>query len=127
MPAKPIIDVAVRIRDLDDLEQHRPALEAAGWLPGSGVCSHPVLLFAENGIRTRIAHFFAAGEWEAVNQRLLRDWLLSHPEDAARYLAVKQEAARSDDYNAGKTAVVQEIVDRARAARGLPSVPVSDK
>ena len=31
------------------------------------------------------------------------------------------------DYTARKTAVVQEITDRARAARGLPSVPVWEK
>lgn len=132
LSAKPIIDVAVRLRDDDDLDRHRPALEALGWQVGSAVRSHPVMVFAENGVRTRIAHFFTAGEWDAVNQRILRDWLLQHPSDVARYERAKQDAAAAAikgdaPYNAGKTAVIQAIVDQARAARGLAPVDVYDK
>ncbi|MBT2484046.1 MULTISPECIES: GrpB family protein [unclassified Microbacterium] len=132
MRAKPIIDLAVRLGSPVDFERHRPALEAVGWRVGSGVRSHPVLVFEENGIRTRIAHFFDASEWDAANQRLLRDWLRTHPDDVARYTHAKCDAvaaaARGNaSYNAAKTPVIQEMVDRARAARGLPSVPVSDK
>lgn len=130
--AKPIIDLAVRVRDHDDLEPHRPVLERAGWTAGSGVRSHPVLLRERDGARTAIAHFFAAAEWDTVNQRLLRDWLRTHPEDAERYARAKCDAvavaARGiGSYSAAKTPVIQELVDRARAERGLPSVPVSDK
>ena len=67
-----------------------------------------------------------------VNQRLFRDWLLAHPTDALRYqevkrLAVEDAAAGLGAYNAAKTTIVQELVDRARAERGLPWVSVSDK
>lgn len=132
MRAKPIIDLAVRIDGTDDLDQHRGALEAIGWGLGSGVRTHPVMVFEENGIRTRIAHFFDASEWDVAPQRLLRDWLRAHPDDADRYRhakcdAVAAAARGTSTYNAAKTPVIQEIVDRARAARGLPSVPVSDK
>ncbi len=132
MQAKPIIDLAVRIIDSDEFDEHRPSLEAAGWKRASAVRTHPVMIRESDGIRTAIAHFFTAGEWDAVNQRILRDWLLEHPEDADRYARVKREAvdaaARgSSAYNAAKTGVIQDIVDRARAARGLPWVPVSDK
>ncbi|CAH0235223.1 Dephospho-CoA kinase [Microbacterium oxydans] len=132
MRAKPIIDLAVRIEDAGDVDAHRGALEAIGWRVGSGVRSHPVMVFEEHGIRTRIAHFFTASAWEAVNQRILRDWLLAHPEDAERYThakcdAVAAAARGTSTYNAAKTPVIQDIVDRARQARGLPSVDVSDK
>ena len=132
MRAKPIIDVAVRIRDRNDFEQHQAGLERAGWTVGSGVRSHPVMVREADGIRTAIAHFFEASDWDAVNQRLLRDWLLVHPEDADRYQHAKCDAVAAAargraTYNAAKTPVIQEIVDRARAAQGLPSVPVSDK
>lgn len=132
MPAKPIIDVAIRVTDHADVERHRPGLEAAGWRIGSGVRSHPVMVFEESGIRSRIAHLFTAAEWEGVNQRILRDWLRAHPKDAERYRRTKYAAAQDAAegrarYNAGKTAVIQEIVDRARAARGLPLVAVYDK
>lgn len=132
MRAKPIIDLAVRIRDLPDLSAHRAALQRAGWRDGSSVRTHPVLVREADGIRTAIAHFFVAEEWDAVNQRLLRDWLRDHPDDVGLYShakcdAVAAAARGSSTYNAAKTPVIQDIVDRARAARGLPSVPVSDK
>lgn len=132
MRAKPIIDLAVRIADADDLAAHRAGLESIGWRAGSGVRTHAVMVLESNGIRTAIAHFFEARDWDAANQRLLRDWLRGHPDDADRYRhakcdAVAAAARRTGSYNAAKTPVIQEIVDRARAARGLPSVPVSDK
>lgn len=132
MRAKPIIDLAVRIRDHDDFGVHRPALEREGWTLGSGVRTHPVMVRESDGIRTAIAHFFVEEEWDAVNQRLLRDWLLGHPDDAAKYAhakcdAVAAAAREASTYNDAKTPVIQELVDRARAERGLPAVPVSDK
>ncbi|MFC4138225.1 MULTISPECIES: GrpB family protein [unclassified Microbacterium] len=126
--AKPIIDVAVRLRDDDGLERHRAALEDAGWRLGSGVRSHRVMVFEGCGVRTRIAHFFAPEQWEHAHQRVFRDWLQQHPDDARRYERVKIEAsADPSTYNSTKTAVVQEVMNRARSARGLPSVDVYDK
>ncbi|WP_157550826.1 GrpB family protein [Microbacterium sp. Root553] len=132
MRAKPIIDLAVRIRDLEDFGAHLSALESGGWRRGSAVRSHPVMILEREGARVAIAHFFTAGEWDAVHQRILRDWLRSHPDDADLYVhakcdAVAAAARGTSAYNAAKTPVIQEIVDRARAARGMPSVPVSDK
>ncbi len=133
MRAKPVIDLAVRVPDLTDVDRHRPALEAAGWMRGSGVRSHPVLLRESGGgERTHIAHFFPAADWDTVNQRLLRDWLREHPDDAQRYsrakcAAVAASARGQSTYNAAKGPAIQEIVDRARRARGLPPVDASDK
>lgn len=132
MRAKPIIDLAIRVSADSEFARHRPALERDGWVIGSGVRTHPVMVRESEGIRTAIAHFFLAEDWDAVNQRLLRDWLRDHPEDAARYAHAKCDAVATavrgaGSYNAAKTPIVQELVDRARAARGLPSVAVSDK
>jgi GrpB-like predicted nucleotidyltransferase (UPF0157 family) len=90
------------------------------------------MLYESGGRRTHIAHFFAQANWDENNQRILRDWLSVHPADVARYESAKIAAAiaareNGASYNSAKTAVIQEIVDRARAKRGLPSVPVSDK
>jgi GrpB-like predicted nucleotidyltransferase (UPF0157 family) len=132
LSAKPIIDLAVRVEDARDFQRHRPALERDGWRTGSSVRAHDVMLRERDGTRTHIAHFFASAVWGEVNQRLFRDWLLAHPTDALRYqdvkrLAVEDAAAGLGAYNAAKTTIVQELVDRARAERGLPSVSVSDK
>jgi GrpB-like predicted nucleotidyltransferase (UPF0157 family) len=132
MTAKPIIDLAVRVEDERDFLRHRPGLERGRWRTGSSVRSHTVMVREVEGTRTHIAHFFERQLWPEVNQRLFRDWLLSHPRDARDYEAVKRSAAdaSTDDgvsYNEGKARFVQEIVDRARRQRGLPLGPVSDK
>lgn len=132
MLAKPIIDVAIRVTDRAEFEKYAPLLVGAGWRVGSRVRTHPVMVFEERGERIRIAHFFTAGEWDAVNQRILRDWLIAHPADARRYENAKIAATNDAQhgcgtYNAGKTAIIQEIVDRARRNRGMPSVTVYDK
>ena len=129
MSAKPVIDIA--IRSDGDFDSHRPFLEDAGWQVGSSVRTHPVMIFAPDGRRTRIAHFFSPSQWPLAHQRVLRDWLRTHPEDAALYERAKVDAAVNAtdrrSYNDGKTLVIQQIMDRARAARGLASVIVFEK
>lgn len=131
MRAKPVIDIAVRLRDTDDFQRKCSSLESGGWRVGSGVRTHPVMVFELSGVRTRIAHFFTPEQWPNAHQRVLRDWLRENPEDAALYERAKAEAARHAvsrrSYNDGKTAVIQEIMNRARAARGLEPVSVYDK
>jgi GrpB-like predicted nucleotidyltransferase (UPF0157 family) len=62
------------------------------------------------------------------NQLLLRDYLRQHPDDAARYGALKKRLAalddNGDDYTRTKTELIQELTDKARAERGLPPAPV---
>lgn len=63
LAAKPIIDLAVCIRGLDDFNAHRAALESGGWKVASGVRTHPVMIYEHDGRRTRIAHFFTRERW----------------------------------------------------------------
>jgi GrpB-like predicted nucleotidyltransferase (UPF0157 family) len=66
--------------------------------------------------------------WDTRNERLLRDYLREHPEDARRYAELKQRLAAQHtdgtEYTKAKTELIQELTDRARADRGLSSVPV---
>jgi GrpB-like predicted nucleotidyltransferase (UPF0157 family) len=86
---------------------------------------------SENGIRSHILHVVTLASWPTRNQRILRDFLRTHPEDAARYARLKREivaaGTRSGEYSRAKTALLQELTDRARAERGLPAVPVWEK
>jgi GrpB-like predicted nucleotidyltransferase (UPF0157 family) len=131
MPAKPIIDLAVRVQCFDDLDERLPELEAIGWRRiRRGPQSHRVLVQQDADRRTHIAHFFTADQWDTCNQRIFRDWLRASPEDRHRYLEAKRAAAEAGpgrEYTARKTEVVQAITDRARAARGLPPVDVWEK
>jgi GrpB protein len=81
-----------------------------------------------DGRRAYHLHVVPADTWAARNEPLLRDHLRRHPADARRYGDLKQElAGRPGDaagYSQAKTELIQELTDRARADRGLPSVPV---
>jgi GrpB-like predicted nucleotidyltransferase (UPF0157 family) len=127
--ARPIIDLAVCVPVLAAVDEQRAVLAGVGFLPiVAGPRTHRVLVRMSERQRTHIAHFFTAEQWDTCNQRIFRDWLITHPDDRAEYERAKWVAAGAGrDYTAGKTAVVQEIVDRARATRGLPSVDVWDK
>jgi GrpB-like predicted nucleotidyltransferase (UPF0157 family) len=82
----------------------------------------------EHGVRTEHLHVVPAAGWDPMKERLLRDWPLAHPADRDRYAALKRDIVASgrtgDAYTRARTAFVQEIVDAARAARGLPAEPV---
>jgi hypothetical protein len=66
--------------------------------------------------------------WDNRNERILRDHLRADPEGAARYAELKRGLAAAglggEEYTRAKTALIQELTDLGRAARGLPSVPV---
>lgn len=132
LAAKPVIDLAVRVEDASEVDRHELELARIGYVRNPrGPRTHTVFVRADGGRRTHLAHFFPSGQWETCNQRIFRDWLVAHPADRERYEQVKREAAAAADggrdYTARKTAVIQEIVDRARAELGLPSVPVWEK
>jgi GrpB-like predicted nucleotidyltransferase (UPF0157 family) len=132
MPAKPIIDIAVRVETLADVELHESALKTVGFVPiAAGPRTHAVRVRLAGNERTHIAHFFTAAQWDTCNQRIFRDWLRNHPGERDLYAYAKRAAAAaaigSRDYTARKTATVQAIMDRARSARGLPLVDVWDK
>jgi GrpB-like predicted nucleotidyltransferase (UPF0157 family) len=74
-------------------------------------------------------HVVRLRDWPDKNERLLRDYLIAHRQAAEAYghlksaLAVKF-AADSPAYTAAKTAFIQQSVDAARTALGLPLVNV---
>ncbi|MDX6260798.1 MAG: hypothetical protein QOH84_2486 [Kribbellaceae bacterium] len=66
LPAKPIIDLAVRVTQLPEIEPHLPALETLGWHDlVAGPRTHRVLVRRRGRVRTHIAHFFSADQWQA--------------------------------------------------------------
>ncbi|MFX4273099.1 GrpB family protein [Propionibacteriaceae bacterium Y1685] len=125
--AKPIIDLAVRVGSVAEVDDMRAQLSRAGWLAvRRQPVDHRVLVREANEVRTHIAHFFTAQQWETCHQRLFRDWLRAHPEDQRVYLEAKRRASGEigGAYTRIKAPVVLEIVNRAREAQGLP--PLAD-
>lgn len=129
--AKPVIDLMVSVATLDDVTAAREAaLQRLGYgrqstgMPGR-------LFYRRNADAERPAHnlhVVTAGTWDTRNERLFRDHLRAHPDVAAEYSDLKRHVAGEEDdgtaYTKRKTELIQRVVDRERAARGLPLVPV---
>jgi GrpB-like predicted nucleotidyltransferase (UPF0157 family) len=130
LAAKPVIDIVVAVKSVDD---DGPALTEAmrplGYVPfDAGMPGRLMLTRDTGGVRTQHFHIVPLARWDLLKERLFRDWLLTHPAARDRYATVKQDLAAQEldglEYTRAKTAVIQDVVDAARAARGLPSVPV---
>ena len=130
LAAKPVIDMMASVRGLQDGRAAQAALAELGYeLVGTGM---PDRLFYQRragpGVATHHLHVVAEDSWATRNERLLRDHLRSHPEQARRYGRLKQQLARDlghgEAYTRAKTELIQELVDAARAELGLPQVPV---
>lgn len=130
LAAKPVVDIAIAVASVEaDGAALREPLAGLGFeffdagMPGRLFFQRNV-----NGRRTHHLHMLPIERWPTLKERLFRDWLLDHPADRERYAELKRAIARtapdSESYTRAKTAFVQEIVDAARAALGLPSVPV---
>jgi GrpB-like predicted nucleotidyltransferase (UPF0157 family) len=123
LAAKPVIDLMAAVEALEDV----------GEVPGFTrvQTDMPERLFFQrfepDGSAYHL-HVVTAASWPTRNERLLRDYLREHPVDARRYAALKRELmvryGPGETYTRGKTELIQELTDKARAARGLPSVPV---
>lgn len=122
IPAKPIIDIGVAVRNFEE----------------AAVCIDPLIALGytyrgENGIPRR--HYFRKGDEEETrthhlhineidgpdwkNQILFRDYLRTHPETAERYAEIKRDLALQypDDrlgYLYGKAPFIEKVLELAR-------------
>lgn len=120
LPAKPIIDIQVSVPEVDDTETYRAPIEALGidlryvepghryFRPGPGVP------------RFWQVHVCGLGSaWEREHL-LFRDFLRSHPAEAAAYATMKRAAASQHltdriAYNDAKTPWILAALQRAEA------------
>lgn len=131
LAAKPIIDLMAGVTALDAAEAVLlDRLPALSFQPQDVGMSERLFYFRMAGGR-RVCHLHVVLEstLDTRNEVLLRDLLRREPQDAARYGALKLELAavheeNSIDYTRAKTALIQELVDRARTEAGLELVDV---
>ncbi|NLU75570.1 GrpB family protein [Streptomyces sp. HNM0575] len=132
LAAKPVIDLMAAVHDLADARSRQAALAAVDFHPhDNGMTDRLLYVRTERRVRSHILHVVTLASWPTRNQRILRDYLRTHPDDAARYARLKQAIAAAGtapgEYTQAKTALVQELTDRARAQLGLPPEPVWEK
>jgi GrpB-like predicted nucleotidyltransferase (UPF0157 family) len=119
LAAKPRIDMLLALADSSDESAYVPPLEAAGFvlrIREPDWYEHRVFIRADMALNL---HVFSAGCSEIERMLLFRNWLRAHPDDRQLYERTKRELARREwkytqNYADAKTAVVEEILARAR-------------
>ena len=120
LAAKPILDIVLVVGDTRDEAAYVPPLEATGYVLRNrepAWYEHRVL----KGVHPAVnLHVFPAGCEEIERMLLMRDWLRAHEDDRELYERTKRELAQrtwkyTQNYADAKTAVVEEILARARA------------
>ena len=122
LAAKPIIDIILAVADSADESAYVPAMESAGYVLHIREPEwHQHRLF--KGPDTNInLHVYSFGCPEIDKMLMFRDWLRVNDADRELYERAKRELAQQtwkyvQNYADAKTAVVEEIVARAHAAR----------
>jgi GrpB-like predicted nucleotidyltransferase (UPF0157 family) len=121
LAAKPIVDIVVVVADITAEEDHVEHLVAAGYdlrvrEPGHRLVKPPA--------RDVHVHVYEEGDPAVDAYLLLRDRLRADPADRDLYERTKRELMTRrwesmDAYADAKTEVIQGILARARAARGI--------
>jgi GrpB-like predicted nucleotidyltransferase (UPF0157 family) len=119
LPAKPVIDIVLAVEDSAAEGEYAPALKKAGYqlsIREPEWYEHRLLKGPQDGVNL---HVFSAGCPEIETMLLFRDWLRSNGEDRELYARTKRELAQRpwkdiDDYAKAKSAVVSDILTRAR-------------
>lgn len=121
LAAKPIIDMVLAVADSTAESSYVGPLEQMGYtLRVREPDWYEHRLLKTPGIKGNL-HVFSAGCEEIAQMLLFRDWLRTHPDDRILYETTKRElAARTwqytQNYADAKSAVVQDILARARSS-----------
>jgi len=121
LAAKPIIDMLLAVPDSADEPAYVPALEDAGYVLSirePDWFEHRLFKGPDTDINL---HVFTVGSAEIDQMLMFRDWLRADEADRDAYLRVKRDLAERtwrhvQHYADSKTAIVQQVMARARAA-----------
>jgi GrpB-like predicted nucleotidyltransferase (UPF0157 family) len=126
--AKPVIDMMAAVESLQAVRLE-PFTSLAYHLIETGMRDRFFLRKRiDNGLLFHL-HIVERDTWNERNERLMRDYLLEHPEAVVAYGDLKRQLAQqypedSVAYTEAKTAFIQGVIDKARDERGLPRVNV---
>lgn len=118
LAAKPIVDIALVVANSSDEGAYIPSLETAGYvlrIREPDWFEHRLFKGPDTNVNV---HTFSDGCAEVERMVAFRDWLRTHDDDRDLYLDAKRELAVREwkhvqNYADAKSAVVQEILERA--------------
>ncbi len=135
LAAKPVIDIQVGVRDVENEPSYVPPIAALAVALQSREPGHRYFRPAGTAPRTVQIHVYQVGSIQERDHLLFRDHLRTHAPARDAYAQMKREAAdryRDDRiaYNEAKTAFILDELERARqwarrtgwSASGAPSV-----
>jgi GrpB-like predicted nucleotidyltransferase (UPF0157 family) len=127
--AKPIIDMMAAVESLKELDDLLESLQILEYHVFETDMKNRLFLRKEKDGQVFHLHIVEASTWAERKERLMRDYLLAHPEAVKAYGELKDELASkykddSLEYTKAKTVFIQEIADKIQDARGLPRVDV---
>ncbi|TET77291.1 MAG: GrpB family protein [Candidatus Heimdallarchaeota archaeon] len=119
--AKPIIDVAVAIDSLDNIEKIIPPLENIGFIyrGEQGIPDRHMFVKGGENYRTHHLHVMQKDHYEWNKHILFRDYLKKHPNDAKQYSELKQKLFLKygndrEKYTESKSEFIQNIIEKAK-------------
>jgi GrpB-like predicted nucleotidyltransferase (UPF0157 family) len=119
LAAKPLLDIDIVLRGLDDVPATTQILLARNYEPRGNRYDDDVWAFMlRDGTPPERIYICPPDNLTHQRRIIFRDHLRSHPEAAAAYAALKQDLAAKfrydgDRYTASKRAFVDTIIDRA--------------
>lgn len=119
LAAKPIIDMLLTVRSVDDEAAYVDALEQVGFVLRVREPGHRMFRTPERDVHL---HVYAPGEQAVVDYLDLRDWLRESESDRALYVATKRDLAEREwsdmnHYADAKSDVIRAVLGRAKAWR----------
>ena len=118
LAAKPLLDIDIVLRGLDDVPAATQILLARNYEPRGNRYDDDVWAFIRDGTPPERIYICPPDNLTHHRRIIFRDHLRSHPEAAAAYAALKQDLAAKfrydgDRYTASKRVFVDTIIDRA--------------
>jgi GrpB-like predicted nucleotidyltransferase (UPF0157 family) len=116
--AKPIIDIAVMVKNHEEADEFTESLSKIGYkFDSMSTERHYYTKGSPDEFHLSIAYIDRGGFWE--RQILFRDYLRSHSEARDEYAEIKvamllKDPTGSDEYIAGKSEFVQKILKLAK-------------
>ncbi|WP_434655313.1 GrpB family protein [Thermoanaerobacterium thermosaccharolyticum] len=132
LSAKPIIDIMVGVKALNDGLKHVETLEKQGY-EFRGEAGIPGRLFFAKGSPEFRTHHLHMVEYKSdfwINHLLFRDYLIQHSDTAKEYERVKMGLAQKyefdrEAYTEGKSEFIQEVLRRARTEKKTYFFPLN--
>ena len=108
LAAKPVIDILLEVRDLNELDTHDDAMKALDYEVMGEFGIERRRFYRKGGNqRTHHVHAFPAGDEHVTRHLAFRDYLIAHPGVADEYAVLKQLVAKQcrhdiERYSSGK-------------------------